>query len=65
MYLKVTQHANLRALLTSTGNARLLYNDPTDMYWGCGPAQDGDNVLGTVLERVRHRLYQQHATQEG
>ncbi|GLB34279.1 putative protein with domain of unknown function (DUF1768) [Lyophyllum shimeji] len=60
-YLKFNQHADLRDLLLSTENAPLVYDDPSDSYWGTGVGingASGQNELGHVLERVRERLRQ-------
>ncbi|KAF8196668.1 hypothetical protein K438DRAFT_1456800, partial [Mycena galopus ATCC 62051] len=49
---KFQQHADLLTLLLGTGEAPLIYADPTDTYWGEG----GFNHLGHILEAVRERL---------
>jgi predicted NAD-dependent protein-ADP-ribosyltransferase YbiA (DUF1768 family) len=55
LYLKFSQHADLRALLLSTNPAELVYVEPTDPFWGDG-AGIGMNQLGRSLMRVRERL---------
>lgn len=54
--LKVKQHPDLRTLLLSTGDARIIYTDPADTYWGSGMQGEGNNELGKALVRVRERL---------
>ena len=53
---KFTQHADLRAILLSTGDALLIENSPTDDYWGCGGHGGGKNKLGKILMSVRDQL---------
>ncbi len=53
---KFTQHADLRAILLSTGDALLIENSPTDDYWGCGAHGGGKNKLGKILMSVRDAL---------
>lgn len=53
---KFTQHADLRALLRSTGDARLVEHTTNDNYWGDGGDGSGKNRLGQLLMRVRDEL---------
>ena len=53
---KFTQHADLRAILLSTGDGILVENSPTDDYWGCGAHSGGKNKLGKILMSVREEL---------
>ncbi len=53
---KFTQHADLRALLLSTGDARLVEHTGNDSYWGDGGDGSGKNRLGELLMRVRDEL---------
>lgn len=54
--VKFTTHAGPRALLLSTGAARIVENAPMDAYWGCGPDGQGLNRLGAILMQVRAEL---------
>ncbi|KAF8651152.1 hypothetical protein AX16_004854 [Volvariella volvacea WC 439] len=56
VYMKFTQHPELRAQLLSTGNAKLVYSDERDGYWGSGAMGDGTNHHGRILQMVRDRL---------
>jgi predicted NAD-dependent protein-ADP-ribosyltransferase YbiA (DUF1768 family) len=56
LYLKFSQHADLRSKLWETEDAALIYDDRNDAYWGVGPMGDGLNVHGQLMERVRIRL---------
>ena len=50
---KFTQHDDLRALLLSTGDAKLVEHTENDDYWGDG---SGQNRLGRLLMQVRDQL---------
>jgi ribA/ribD-fused uncharacterized protein len=52
---KFATHPRPRALLLSTGAARIVENAP-DLYWGGGPAGSGLNRLGEILMQVRAEL---------
>ncbi len=53
---KFSQHADLRDLLLSTGEARLVEHTDNDAYWGDGGDGRGRNRLGQILMRVREEL---------
>jgi ribA/ribD-fused uncharacterized protein len=53
---KFTQHADLRAILLGTGDARLVEHTANDSYWADGGDGSGLNRLGEVLMRVREEL---------
>lgn len=53
---KFTQHAALRDLLLSTGNALLVEHTTNDTYWGDGGDGNGRNRLGQLLMQVREEL---------
>ncbi len=53
---KFTQHAELRALLLSTGTAKLVEHTENDAYWGDGGDGRGGNMLGRILMQVRDGL---------
>jgi ribA/ribD-fused uncharacterized protein len=56
VFAKFTQHAELREVLLSTGEAILVEHTASDCYWGdCGNGQ-GKNMLGRILMEVRDRL---------
>ncbi|KAG8889655.1 hypothetical protein FRB98_003458 [Tulasnella sp. 332] len=56
LYLKFTQHPDLRHELISTAPAELVFVSPIDPYWGIGPEARGQNELGEALVRVRTRI---------
>ena len=53
---KFTQHAELRTLLLSTGESRLIEHTENDSYWGDGGDGSGKNRLGKLLMKVRTEL---------
>jgi ribA/ribD-fused uncharacterized protein len=53
---KFSQHDNLRALLLSTGSAKLVEHTTNDSYWGDGGDGSGKNRLGQILMQVRAQL---------
>ena len=53
---KFTQHDDVRALLLSTGNAKLVEHTTNDSYWGDGGDGSGKNMLGRILMEVREQL---------
>ena len=53
---KFTQHADLRDLLLSTGDAKLVERTENDSYWGDGGDGSGKNMLGRILMEIRGEL---------
>jgi ribA/ribD-fused uncharacterized protein len=53
---KFTQHADLRAQLLATGDARIVEHTARDAYWGDGGDGSGRNRLGEILMSVRDEL---------
>jgi ribA/ribD-fused uncharacterized protein len=53
---KFTQHPDLRQLLLSTGDAKLVEHTARDAYWGDGGDGSGKNMLGRILMEVREQL---------
>ncbi|MDX2092821.1 MAG: NADAR family protein [Kofleriaceae bacterium] len=59
---KFREHDDLRALLLSTGDAKLVEHTETDDYWGDGGDGSGRNELGRILMAVRKRLLEESNT---
>lgn len=55
---KFTQHADLRTLLLSTADAKLVEHTENDSYWGDGGDGSGKNMLGRILMEVRTTLHE-------
>jgi len=53
---KFSQHEELRALLLSTGDAKIVEHTASDSYWGDGGDGKGRNMLGQILMQVRTQL---------
>ncbi len=53
---KFETHDEIRDLLLSTGDEKIIENAPGDYYWGCGKDGTGKNKLGLILMAVRERL---------
>lgn len=53
---KFRQHAELRELLLSTGDAKLVEHTDNDAFWGDGGDGSGRNELGRILMAVRDAL---------
>ena len=56
LYLKFTQHEDLREELISTHPAQLIWASKRDALFGSGPHEKGQNELGKLLMSVRDRL---------
>jgi ribA/ribD-fused uncharacterized protein len=53
---KFTRYPKLKALLLSTGEARIYEHTENDCYWGDCLDRSGKNKLGLLLEKVRSQL---------
>ena len=53
---KFTQHEELRTLLLSTGDAKIVERTDEDAFWGDGGDGGGKNMLGQILMNVRESL---------
>ncbi len=53
---KVMQHADVRELLLSTGDAVIIEHTTNDDYWADGGDGSGRNMLGKILMEIRAEL---------
>ena len=53
---KFTQHPDLTLRLLDTGDATLIEDSKTDLFWGVGPKGLGQNMLGRMLMELRGEL---------
>jgi ribA/ribD-fused uncharacterized protein len=53
---KFSQHEDIRQLLLSTGDAKIVEHTENDSYWGDGGDGSGKNMLGRILMEVREEL---------
>ncbi len=56
IYAKFTQHEDLKNILLSTGDSKLVEHTENDDYWGDGGDGRGKNMLGHILMEVRSKL---------
>lgn len=54
--MKAQQHKSIRDLLESTGDRDIIEVSKKDAFWGTGPNNDGQNMLGKLWMRVRATL---------
>ncbi|KJA29703.1 hypothetical protein HYPSUDRAFT_230030 [Hypholoma sublateritium FD-334 SS-4] len=57
LFLKFQQHKDLRRKLVGTEDAHIIYADTNDAFWGNGPNEMGQNLLGQALVNVRETLH--------
>jgi ribA/ribD-fused uncharacterized protein len=53
---RFSQHADLRAMLLATGDARIVEHKAKDRYWADGGDGSGLNRLGQLLMEVREEM---------
>lgn len=59
IYYKFQQNKDIRCRLLETRNQEIREMSVKESYWGVGPNQDGENVIGKILMKVRSRLLQE------
>ncbi|HZU38866.1 MAG TPA: NADAR family protein [Gemmataceae bacterium] len=56
VHAKFSQHDDIRQVLLSTGDAKIVEHTEKDSYWGEGGDGSGKNMLGRILMEVREEL---------
>ena len=56
LYTKFITSGELAKCLISTRDAKLVYYNSSDNYWGTAEDEKGENILGRLLEEVRDTL---------
>ena len=55
-FAKFSQNKDIKDILISTDNIKLIENSPFDYYWGSGFDNSGLNRLGSLLMELRNIL---------
>jgi hypothetical protein len=53
---KLDQHSFIQKKLIATGDRQIIEASPVDSFWGWGPHQDGENMLGKIWMKLRDEL---------
>lgn len=53
---KTVQHEDFRERLKITGKKIIIENSPVDNFWGVGPNNQGKNMTGVILMKIRDEL---------
>jgi ribA/ribD-fused uncharacterized protein len=62
LHAKFTQHADLRELLLSTGDAKIVEHTERDDFWGDGGDGSGRNMLSQLLMELRDEFRRHGST---
>ena len=55
---KFSQNRQIRELLIATGDAELVHESSSDLFWGRSSDAIGDNRLGIIIMDVRNQLHE-------
>ncbi|KAL4478306.1 hypothetical protein ABPG72_009542 [Tetrahymena utriculariae] len=61
---KFTQHENLKKILLSTKNHKIIEHTKRDVYWADGGDGKGKNMLGILLMKLRKELSEENKKEE-
>lgn len=56
LYAKFKSNEQIKQVLLSTKDAKIVENSPRDYFWGCGSNKKGLNKLGLLLMETRDKL---------
>jgi ribA/ribD-fused uncharacterized protein len=54
--LKTRQHIDVQMILRKTKNKDLIENSPVDSFWGIGPKNNGQNIVGKIWMEIRDSI---------
>ena len=60
---KVQQHDDFKTNLINSGLKPIIHFTQNDKFWGNGPEDNGKNVLGSILMKVRNEIFNQFLVQ--
>ncbi len=55
--LKIKQNEEIKENLLNTGLKLIVSSDTNDSYWGIGKDNEGKNMLGKILMKIRNEMY--------
>jgi N-glycosidase YbiA len=50
---KYHQHEKVQRMLATSGTKNIIENSPSDSFWGIGPDESGQNMLGKLWMKIR------------
>lgn len=53
---KAGQHEDVREILKKTSGREIVENSPVDSFWGIGPNNDGQNMVGKIWMKIRDSI---------
>lgn len=53
LHAKHEQHEDVQEVLKKTDRKKIVENSPTDHFWGIGPNNDGQNMIGKIWMNLR------------
>lgn len=53
---KANQHEDVREILKRTENRTIYENSPVDSFWGTGPDNNGQNIIGKLWMQIREEI---------
>lgn len=51
--VKADQHEDVRDALKRSGAREIIENSPVDTFWGIGPKNNGENMMGKIWMKIR------------
>ena len=57
IYAKIQQHKDFKQNLINSCLRPIIHHTRKDKFWGDGPEDNGQNILGKILMNIRHKLF--------